>query len=356
MSAVDSILIVKTGALGDVLRTTSLLPGLLKRYRGAHITWVVAAGAAPLLEGWPGVVDPCVLDTEDPAPTIEALKGRSFKLVISLDEEEACCLVASSVDADRLVGAFIDEGGAVDYTAEARDWFDMSLISRFGKQRADQLKTENQRTHPELLAAMAAVEEGRPELPLPAEAEDHAARLFESAGLAEAEIVVGLNTGSGARWPSKQVNETRTVETAAALSQSLGGGVAFLVLGGREEEARNARILEGLSAEGLVAVSGGSANSLHEFAALVSRCDLAITSDSLCLHVAIARRVTVVAFFAPTSAPEIELYGLGEKVVSTAPDQCSYRPDADNSTITPERLVEAAIRALRDGREREIDK
>ena len=78
MSKVDTILIVKTGALGDVLRTTALLPGLLKRYPGARITWVVAAGAAPLLEGWPGVVEPCVLDLEDPEPTIEALKEHHF--------------------------------------------------------------------------------------------------------------------------------------------------------------------------------------------------------------------------------------------------------------------------------------
>jgi len=352
MSAVDSILIVKTGALGDVLRTTSLLPGLLKCYPGARITWVVAAGAAPLLDGWPGVVEPCVLDLEDPEPTIEALKGRSFSLVVSLDEEEACCRVASSVKADRLVGAFIGEGGTVDYTVEARAWFDMSLISRFGKERADQLKIENQRTHPELLASMAAVEAGRPELPLPAEAEGRVAHLFESSALAEIEIVVGLNTGSGARWPSKQVDEVRTVETAAALVESLGDRVAFLVLGGREEEARNVRILEGLRAQGIVAVGGGSENSLHEFAALVSGCDLVITSDSLCLHMAIARSVPVVAFFAPSSAPEIELYGLGEKVVSTAPDQCSYRPDADNSTITPARLVEAALKALH-GREQQ---
>ena len=36
----------------------------------------------------------------------------------------------------------------------------------------------------------------------------------------------------------------------------------------------------------------------------------------------------------------------GEKVASTSPDYCSYRPDADNSSITPERLVEAALRVL----------
>ncbi len=54
----------------------------------------------------------------------------------------------------------------------------------------------------------------------------------------------------------------------------------------------------------------------------------------------------MVAFFAPTSAAEIELYGRGAKVASTAPDACSYRPDADNSTVTVERLLDAIARVL----------
>ena len=37
------------------------------------------------------------------------------------------------------------------------------------------------------------------------------------------------------------------------------------------------------------------------------------------LHIAVARGVRIVAFFAPTSAAEIELYGLGEKLASTPP-------------------------------------
>ena len=66
----------------------------------------------------------------------------------------------------------------------------------------------------------------------------------------------------------------------------------------------------------------------------------------LALHVAVARGVRCVALFVPTSAAEIELYGLGEKVESTAPDACSYRFDADNSTLTPELLCAAVLRQL----------
>jgi len=348
MSDADPILIVKTGALGDVLRTTAILPGLFQLHPGARVTWVVAPNAAPLVEGHSGLVDACVLDTDHPEGVINALAGRRFSLVVSLDEEEVCCQVAGAVETDRFVGAYLDESGEAVYTDDACDWFDMSMISRFGKQRADELKVKNKRTHPELLASMLGIEEGRPELQLTAGAKESAARRWEDGPLSAATFVVGLNTGSGCRWASKRLDEARTIATALELSERSSSDIVFLVLGGPDEDARNARIHEGLLAGGVTAVQGGAENTLHEFAALVSRCDLVITSDSLCLHVAVARRTPVVAFFAPTSAAEIELYGLGQKVVSTASDACSYRPDADNSTITPERLATAAARVLEE--------
>src|SRR5262249_30761115 len=52
-SRVTPILILKTAALGDVLRTTSLLPGLHERYEDCRVTWVTAPGAADLLRTHP---------------------------------------------------------------------------------------------------------------------------------------------------------------------------------------------------------------------------------------------------------------------------------------------------------------
>ena len=348
MSERDSILIVKTGALGDVLRTTSILPGLFKRYPGAAVTWAVAEGARSLLEGRAGV-DVRVLDLERPEALIAELKGRRFSLVASLDEERACCELASGVDAERVVGACLDEAGAAAYSEDSRAWFDMSLISRFGRERADELKALNQRTHPELLAEALGIDAGRPSLELSSAEREQAAAWWERAGLDSPAHVVGLNTGAGSRWPSKQLDMTRTIETASELSARASEDLAFLVLGGPEEEERNVELLAGLERAGLRAVSSRCSNTLREFTAIVSRCDLVITSDSFCLHAAVARSVPTVAFFAPTSAAEIELYGLGEKVCSTSADYCSYKADTDNSTITPDRLAVAAHNVLELG-------
>lgn len=340
------ILIIKTAALGDVLRTTSILPGLHARHRGARITWITAPGAVDLVRTHPLVAEVIALDAKD-ARALEALIARlaprRFERVVSLDDEAPLCRLATAVGGARVIGAIVKADGKLGYTPDSAPWFDMGLLSVHGKARADELKILNQESQPAIYAAMLGIERGKPELHLPERALAFARGFVASHAIDPRVPLVGLNTGAGGRWTSKQLPVDRTVALARLLAESLGGRVRFLVLGGETEGERNAAILSGI---GPLAIDGGTRNPLHEFAALVGLAGVLVTSDSLALHMAIARDVRVVAFFAPTSAAEIELYGLGEKVVSTAPDYCSYKPDADNRSITPERLRDAVLRQL----------
>ena len=65
-------------------------------------------------------------------------------------------------------------------------------------------------------------------------------------------------------------------------------------------------------------------HSLREFAAVINRCAVLVSSDSLAMHFGVALNKRLVVFFGPTSAAEIELYGLGEKL--TAPLECTAAP------------------------------
>ena len=58
-------------------------------------------------------------------------------------------------------------------------------------------------------------------------------------------------------------------------------------------------------------------HSIKIFAAIVKTCDLVVTGDTTAMHIAIAVKTPVVAYFASTCAAEIELYGRGRKVVSS---------------------------------------
>ncbi|MCE9594696.1 MAG: glycosyltransferase family 9 protein [Planctomycetes bacterium] len=343
-----SILIVKTGALGDVLRTTAILPGLCERYADCRVTWLTAPSAVDLLRLNRRVAEVIALDTKSPEEverTLERLKLTTWDRLLSFDDEEPLCRLASALTAKRLSGAFLDGYGRRAYTADVGPWFDMGLLSVHGKTRADRLKVENRKSHPAIFAEMLGIGIGKPTLEI-----DEAARRFGDGFAARTKLlargtVIGLNTGAGGRWHSKTLTVEKTAELARRLDRELSGKVTFLLLGGPGEVERNRAIVEALG-QSVSLVDGGCDNGLLEFAALVSKCDLLVTSDSLALHVALAREVRTVVFFAPTSAAEIELYGLGEKVVSTAPDYCSYKPDADVSSITPERIAAAVLRQL----------
>jgi len=353
------ILIIKTGALGDVLRTTSILPGLRAVHgAGLDITWVTAHAARPLLEGLVGTeitdllaVDP--KDNEAIAGLGERLGPGSFDRILSLDDEPPLCALATAL-ADgqvepRVIGAYVaaDTDGERTYTKAAAPWFDMGLLSTFGKAEADRLKIANTRSHPEIYAAMLGIPMGEPLLRLDDEVlTSAAARLASRSG-----SMIGLNTGAGGRWRSKALPEERVVALARQLDLHLqasdGQRPTFVLLGGPEERERNERLAAAVGgADGVLLVDPGCDNPLLDFAGLISGLDLLITSDSLALHMATARKVPTVAFFAPTSAAEIELYGRGEKIASTAPDACSYARDADTSTLTVERLIEAALSVL----------
>ncbi|MCB9913576.1 MAG: hypothetical protein H6828_00335 [Planctomycetes bacterium] len=342
----DPILILKTGALGDVLRTTSILPGLRATWPEAPVEWLTAPAARDLVARHPDVAAVHLVDAKDAADVervTRELGARAWSWVISLDDEEPLCRLASALDAVRLSGAYLDAAGARAYTPDVAPWFDMGLLSVHGKQAADRMKVENERSHAAIYADMLGLPMGRPELPLPEAALAFAAQTLGARGDAWR---VGLNTGAGGRWTSKQLPPERVAELAARLAAEAPRAIEFVLLGGPEERERNRDLAARLTAAGVRLVDAGVDNAMLDFAALVDALDLLVTSDSLALHVAVARRTPVVAFFAPTSAAEIELFGGGEKVRSTSADYCNYRPDADTATLTAERLVAACLRVL----------
>ncbi len=352
------ILIVKTAALGDVLRTTSILPGLRKRHPAARITWLVAGGAEDLVRFHPDVaraVSVLPADPSDLGRARGALGGTRFARVLSLDEERELARLASGLargEPGVLTGTFLREDGRVTYTRDAAPWFDLGLLSTLGREEADRRKKANRESHARLLARVLGIEPGEPMLPLPESSRSFAAAFAERTGLHEAGPVIGMNTGAGGRWESKKLPVERSVSLMEEVARRRGGRVSFLLLGGPDERERNAEI-GNRARSGVRLIDAGVSNAPLDFGALIDRLDLLVTSDSLALHVAIARRVPVVAFFAPTPAAEIDLHGRGEKVESLSPDACSYRSDADTSTLTVERLADAALRVLvrgRDGR------
>ena len=324
------ILILKLGALGDVVRTSYILPGLHQRFGpGTHITWITAPGALPILRCNPYIADLIPIDQCKSPSTLAALRGTPFDWVLSLDDEMESCGIATQLTAEKISGAFV-KGDAVHYTDDTSPWFDMGLISRFGKAKADQMKVENQRSHDEIFASMLGISIERPSFYNDPQSEAVSRVLLEPF----ARKIIGLNLSAGRRWPSKSL---RIDEAVRLIDQLKAIGGTCVLLGGKDDSAyldaimarREIRSIHGLS--------------LEQFAGVISGLDLLITSDTLALHLAISQGVPNLSFYAPTSAAEINTFGSGFKIASLSPDYCSYQPDADNSTITADRLFPEAV-------------
>jgi heptosyltransferase-2 len=214
----------------------------------------------------------------------------------------------------------------------------------------DDLKfRQNTKTMPRILFEMAE---------LPYEGEEYvleigrasvafAERFREKAGLKTDEKVIGLNTGCGAVFPTKQWPLENCVEFIGLLHRETSARV--LLLGGVREREFNAAILE-KAPRGSV-TDTGTENTLEEFIGLIELCDVVVSADSLAMHLAIGRRKPVVALVGPTSAAEIEIYGRGGKIVSPAPCAPCYRTSCDKtpscmSLISARQVLEAVLRWL----------
>jgi len=322
ISDINRILIIKLGALGDVLRTTCILPGLKHKYKTAHISWLTDPSAECLLK-YNGLIDELLFCREGETPP-SALRSH-FDLVINLEDGLWACELSSSVKASKRVGAYSENSNRV-YTRDSQIWFDMSLISRHGKTIADQLKRANQRTYPSLLFEILEIPSGKSSIIIPA-SERLAAFNFAKKHSLDTDLVIGINTGSGARWRYKQLGEEKTVQLIDRLASRF--KCKILLLGGAAEVERNARIRELAASE---VIETDYTHSPLEFAAVIALCDTLISSDSLALHIATSLGVPVIAFFGPTSEAEIELFSGGAKISANIPCARCYKKDCNVKT------------------------
>lgn len=318
------IVLIKTGALGDVVRTTSIALGLQRQFN-ASITWVTDKAAIPILN-LNGI---SLVSCED-----NAWQFGDYDWIINLEDDLKWCKIASTLPVERRSGGLSDDLGNRYYSDDLSEWFGMGLLAR-DKNEANRLKKANQRTFYEMLYDGLGLERPvlRPKIVYTPDENWDEVRNF-----------VGINTGAGARWKYKKWGEEQTAELCKKIHSA---GFSPLLIGGIEEEQRNAKIAE-LAGGCVVSVS---TYYLTDFAALISKLRLLVTSDSLALHLATAQHIPVVAFFGPTSGSEIDLFGLGEKVETELPcgrcylSDCNIRPHCMES-ITVDRMWTAVKRQL----------
>ena len=97
------ILIIKLGAMGDVLRTTSLVPALKEKYPNCKIDWVTKENSLDLLKNNSHIGD---IFTIEKTPELE----KKYDLGINFDDEESACKLATEAQKGKLIGAYTENG------------------------------------------------------------------------------------------------------------------------------------------------------------------------------------------------------------------------------------------------------
>jgi heptosyltransferase-2 len=305
------ILILKHAAMGDVLRTTPLLYAVKRKHPDAYITWMTDPASADLLKYNPMIDRLFIYGTAD----ITRLLSESFDLILSLDKEPRTAALAMQVEAKEKRGIGLSpEGSVYPFNREADHYFKLGI--------SDQLKFfENKRSYQDLVceAVDFSYQQDPYCLKIPDSAREKAGKILQKLGIDEKDRVIGFNTGAGGVFANKNWTPDHYVGLINRLNREF--NFKILLLGGDREKELNDYIQT--HAEGKIANTGSQ--SLLDFCGIIERCHFILTGDTLGMHLAIGLKVKLLVLFGPTCSQEIDLYGLGEKIVSTIPCAPCYK-------------------------------
>ncbi|MCX6561120.1 MAG: glycosyltransferase family 9 protein [Candidatus Aminicenantes bacterium] len=331
------VLVIKCRAQGDVLRTTPVLTSIRRAFPHAFITWVVDEETVDLLKPIPLIDRVLPLNVE----TALVLQAQKFDAVYSLDKDPGLTALAALVAAPRKFGYTINAHGNLEGFSPAA-----SYSLRLGVD--DELKFRvNQKTYQQMIFEAAELEYKGDDyvFVLPEAAKAKAAAFFKSKRVPAGRPNIGLNTGAGAKFTTKQWPEAHFLALIKILKRELKANI--FLLGGKREQALNKRLAAGSA---VPVFDTGSDNSLLDFAGFLDRMDAVVCSDTLAMHIALALKKKAVILFGPTCPQEIETYSRGVKLFAGAACAPCYKQACPDpvcmESIRPEEVLQALRRLL----------
>ncbi len=276
------ILVIKTGAAGEVLRNTPILVPIRKKDPDAEIVWITQ---------FPDLVPKSQVDKILPYnwETAESLQSQNFDVIYSLDKAVSECALAMKIPAGEIKGFVLDRNGRI---VPAND----NAYNKWITGVDDEAMSQNVKHYVEETFDVCGFkyqgERYQMDKPEP----------WKGAILNDRPIV-GINTGAGPRWVTRIWPEDYYLKLVSHLQYL---GVEVVVLGGPDEHERNKRIAfqSGAKYFGI--------QSIPKFISLINECDLVFSSVTMAMHIAIGLGKKVVAINNIFPTNEFYFYGNGK--------------------------------------------
>ncbi|MFO7445251.1 MAG: glycosyltransferase family 9 protein [Ignavibacteriaceae bacterium] len=296
------ILIINLDAMGDVLMTTVQLPALKRKFPDSTIYWITDKIAVGLLQNNHYLDKVFAYDAE----SILILNNMKFDYVLNVDKSQRSCALLNSVIGEFKLGFGLNEDGKIVP-------MNKGAFYNYNLGMDDNLKFRiNQRTGQDYLAETFELDYSRDEYTFNfTEEEKSFIKAYRNqSGISENDFVVGFNTGCSNLYPNKKM----TVEQHIFLIEKLlkENKYKIILLGGPEDTERNEKIYAPFKGK---IINTPTNLGVRRGACFEDIADVVITGDSFGMHLAIALKKYVVAWFGVSCWTEIDLYDRGIKLI-----------------------------------------
>ena len=312
------ILIIKLGAIGDVIRTTPLVVKFKEMYPNCKITWLT----------WtPDILPSSQIDEilKWDHNSIMYAQHSSWDIAINLDKEKEAGALLKVVEAKEKFGFVLKDNEIQPYNSLAQHKFNTGMF--------DDISQANTKSYlQEIFEICGMQHQGEPYL-----MDTHEEKGYQW-NLPAGKKIIGMNTGCGGRWTTRLWSIDKWVELVA-LVQKQHPDALVLLLGGEAEDARNKEIQKRSGATYL------GYYSLYEFINLVNQCHLVITQVTMGMHITLALGKKIILMNNIFNKHEFDLFGKGEIVMPDKACKCFYRGSCLDGTSCLEDLPAAKISA-----------
>jgi len=293
------VLIIKLGALGDVIRTTPLVVYFKENYINCHITWITKS---------PEILPKHEINEIFPFqyPEVSVVLNNKFDIAINLDKDKEACILLNQVNADVKYGFSWQDGHIFALNKSAEEKLLTGLFDEYSKQ--------NTKSYQEEIFEMCNLCFNNEKFLLDVNT-SYLEKWNTIKDKADGKVIIGLNTGCGKRWLTRLWPDAYWIDLIKMLQKK---NFYPVLLGGKDEDCMN------LKYSSITGAFYPGTFSLEEFIALSANCDIIVSAVSMMMHIAIALGKPLVLFNNIFNKNEFELYDNGTIIEPESGCDCFY--------------------------------
>lgn len=334
------ILIIKWGALGDIILSLPALKAVKMRFPKTDIIMVTSKAGRELLSRYPYVKEFLIFKHKKGFEGVKEildlsaeLKRTSVDLVLDLQNNRRSHIISFLSFAPRRIG----------YRNRK---FDFLLNEAIGGARMDIPPVAHQFRLLKLLGIDSIPT--TPQFTVSEREKAFAEDMLAESWLGKGQALVGLNCGASRRWQTKRWPTEKLAKLCDMLAQKR---VRVVITGAKDDMTETNRLVLLTKSKPINAVGK---TTIMQLAAVIQRCKVFITSDSAPMHLAAFLGVPFVALFGPTDPRRhLQAYNAKYRIIYKRL-KCSpcYRPRCSSircmEKVSSEEVATAVLELLKE--------